>query len=244
GAIYSVFFDEDGKQILSGGAGGMLRRWQVDDGHEVGEPIRIEGGSIYAVSMSPDRRWLLLGQHLNVTLWDAQTHKKVLDIRGHTSTVFSVDISPDSTKFATGSGDKRAYIWSMTTGERLIGPLQHKYAVMAVRFSPAGERIATATGENGFIRIFNSENGHQLLSTPCRFIARVSSPLVWSADGRQLFAASYNEVKRIDTSSGSLLSKWSVPGGPRSSIVLSHNQRFAAIAAQGSLSFWDTATEQ
>ncbi|KAF8552374.1 hypothetical protein OG21DRAFT_1443645, partial [Imleria badia] len=246
--IFSVLFAEDGKQILSGGAEGKLRRWQVDDGHEVGEPIRIEGTQIYAASMSPDCRWLVLGQHPNVTMWDAQTHRKVLDIKGHTNSVFSVDISPDSTKFATGSADNQASIWSMTTGERLVGPLGHKYWVMAVRFSPAGDRIATATGQNGKhsynIRIFNSENGHQLLDMPFRFFLHISSPLSWSADGRQLFAASYNEAKRFDTSSGLLLGNWSIPGGSRTSIVLSHNQRFAAIAAQGSLSFWDTATEQ
>ncbi|KAF8554957.1 WD40 repeat-like protein [Imleria badia] len=197
--------------------------------------------------MSPDRRWLVLGlygHHPNATVWDTQTHQKVHDIHGH-SHLDSVDISADSTKFATASADYTASIWSMTTGKRLVGPLQHECYVMAVRFSPTGDRMATATGGGNYhIRIFDSENGHQLLSIPCRFISETALPLAWSADGRQLFAASYNEVKRFDTSSGSLLSKWSVPGGPRSSIILSRNLKFATIIAHESLSFWDTVTEK
>ncbi|KAF8554954.1 hypothetical protein OG21DRAFT_1439363 [Imleria badia] len=242
--IFSVMFAEDGKQILSGGAEGIIRRWQVDGGHEVGEPIHTEGAQIYAAAMSPDRRWLVFGLHQNPYLMvlDAQTHQKVPGINGHSNSVYMVDISPDSAKVATGGFDKQAFIWSMTTGERLLGPLQHDNGVVAVRFSPNGGRIATAADS---LRIFNSENGHQLFSIPCRFFTQTAVPLAWSADGSQLFAASYNEVKRFDTSSGSLLSKWSIPGGgPRTSIILSHNQKFAAIVAHGLLSFWDTAMQK
>ncbi|KAF8554956.1 hypothetical protein OG21DRAFT_1508243 [Imleria badia] len=235
----------------------MLRRWRVDDGHEAGEPIEAEGAKIYAAAVSPDGRWLVCGLkrsnsgdgRANVRVWDAQTHEKVLDIRGHTNAVFSVDISPDSTKFATGGGsaDKQAFIWHMTTGERLVGPLQHDGGVVAVRFSPNGDCIATATAGDKdspkSIRIYNSKHGQQLLDIPCRFYLGTSSAFAWSANGRQLFAASYSEVKRFDTSSGSLLSKWSVPGGGyTASIALSRNQNFSAVAAYDSLSFWDAST--
>ncbi|KAF8557544.1 hypothetical protein OG21DRAFT_1482211, partial [Imleria badia] len=198
--------------------------------------------------MSPDCRWLVLGLQKPpyVTVWDARTQQKVLDIDGHADSTTSVDVSSDSTKFATGSMDKMAYIWSTTTGGRLVGPLQHEHRVTAVRFSPTGDRIATAaaTSASGSIRIFNGENGHQLLLIPCRFTSLLSSPLAWSADGRQLFAASYNEANHFDTSSGSLLNNWSVPGGARASIVLSRKQRFVVIAAHQFLSFWDIATKK
>ncbi|KAF8556862.1 hypothetical protein OG21DRAFT_1495255 [Imleria badia] len=257
--IRSVLFAEDGKQVLSGSEEGMLRRWRVDDGHEVGEPIETEGAEIYAAAVSPDGRWLVCGLRridasdgrAEVRVWDAQTHKKVLDIRDHTNAVFSVGISPDSTKFATGGGsaDKQAFIWHMTTGERLVGPLQHDGGVVALRFSPNGDRIATATAVHlaalKSIRTYNSEDGQQLLEIPCRFYFRPSSALAWSADGRQLFAASYSEVKRFDTSSGSSLGEWSVPGGGyTASIVLSRSQKFSAVTAYESLSFWDTSTNR
>jgi WD40 repeat protein len=257
--VNSVFFVEDGKQVFSGGAEGMLRRWRVGDGHEVGEPISVGGQDIYAAALSPDRKWLVCGLLLvkphdgieRVGVWDAQTHEKVLNIKGHTDTAFSVDISPDSTKFATGGADKLAFIWSMTTGKRIVGPLQHDSSVVAVRFSPNGDRIATQTattletpGTTVSIRIYNSENGQQLLDIPFKLVGRyVSSPFVWSADGHQLFALSAGEAKCFDTSSGILLSEWPIHSkGKPTSVALAHNQKFIVASANKSLSFWDTST--
>ena len=258
--IYSVLFTKEGKQVLSGGDEGVLRRWRVDDGQEVGEPIRVEGAEIKAAAVSPNGKWLVAGlRRLNlkdgktdVRVWDARTHAKVLDIKGHTNTVFAVDVSPDSTKLATGSYDKTAYIWNIATGEQLVGPLKHENYVVAVRFSPNGDRVATATAaENSAdektaksIRIYDSNNGQQLVLFDIPFMAAaMMTSLAWTSDGRQLFAASYSRVKQFNTSSGSLLKGWPVPGGGwLGSVVLSRNQKFAVIVASKSLSLWDTST--
>ena len=120
--------------MLSGGDEGVIRRWRVDDGQELGEPIRFVGAEINAAAVSPDGKWLVAGLRRwclnagksNVRVWDAQTHAKVLDIEGHTNTVLAVDVSPDSTKLAMGSYDKTAYIWNIATGEQLVGPLKHE----------------------------------------------------------------------------------------------------------------------
>jgi WD40 repeat protein len=258
-SIHSVFFAEDGKQGFSGGAEGMLRRWRVGDGNEVGKPIQVGKHEIFAAALSPDRKWLVCGLRLvkphdgieNVGVWDAQTHEKVLDIKGHTSTVFSVDISPDSTKFATGGSDKLTFIWNMTTGKRIVSPLQHDNWVVAVRFSPNGDRLATQTATNSktpggpvSIRIYNSENGQQLLDIPFQLVGQyISSPFVWSADGRQLFALSAGEAKCFDTSSGILLSEWPIHSKKKTtSVTLARNQKFIVTSANKSLSFWDTST--
>ena len=134
----SLLFSQDGTQVLGGGGTdkpgsekGMLQRWRVDDGQEVGEPIRTEGAIILAAALSPDRRWLVGGLarrdsagegKANVVVWDAQTHEKVLDID---TPAISLNISPDSTTLATGLIGGSLCIWSITTGERLVGPLLH-----------------------------------------------------------------------------------------------------------------------
>ena len=261
-AVKSVLFTNDGKQVLSGDEEGMLRQWRVDDGQEAGKPFRAKG-EIYAAVLSPDGKWLACGlrpsqrltfRHVYARIWDARTHEKLLDIKDHTDTVFSVDISPNSTKLATGSADKTVFIWDIATGERLVGPLKHENCVVTVRFSPNGDRIATATAaENSkdektakWIRIYGSDNGQQLVLFDIPFmVARMATSLAWTLDGRQLFAATYSQVKQFDTSSGSLLKKWFVPGGGRlGSIVLSRNQKFVVVVAYESLSFWDTSTYQ
>ena len=261
--ILSVVFVEDGKQVLSGGEDGVIRRWRVDDGQEVGKPIPVEGTEIYAAAVSPDGKWLVCGLKrldfddgkTGVRVWDTQTHEEVLNINGHTNSVTAVDISPDSTKLATGSTDETACIWDITTGHQLVGPLQHENCVVAVRFSPNGDRIATATAaENSDdektakpIRIYDSGNGQQLVQFDVPFMVTcMVTSLAWTSDGRQLFAASYGQVKHFDTSSGSLLKEWPVPDGSWfGSVVLSRNQKFVVVTcASKSLSFWDTSTHQ
>ena len=172
----------------------------------------------------------------------------------HTDTVFAVDVSPDSTELATGSADKTTCIWNITTGKRLVGPLQHDGVVVAVQFSPKGDHIATATAaENNrdektakSIRIYKSEDGQQLVQFDVPFMNGGNmTSLAWTSDDRQLFAVSYSQVKHFDTSSGSLLRKWLVPGGGfTGSVALSRNQKFAVVVAFKSLSFWDTSTYQ
>lgn len=264
-AIHSVLFSEDGEHVLSSGLDEMIRRWRVDDGQEVGEPIRIKGEEIYVAVLSPDRRWLACGlkcypnsSRLSLTpdvmVWDAHTHEKVLDIRvmDHSTTITTmsaVDVSPDSTKIATGGSDKFVFIWSMATGERLVGPLPQDGLVVAVRFSPINDRIAIATAppsphaKESSIRIYDSGNGQRILEIPFQFNAYTSSPLAWSADSRQLFAAGSGEVKQFDSSSGTVLNKWSC-NGSAAAIVLSHNQKFIVISASRSLSFWDAVTHE
>ncbi|KAF8556859.1 hypothetical protein OG21DRAFT_1482770 [Imleria badia] len=257
GKIFSIAFTEDGKQVLSGGTEGFLRRWQVDDGREVEEAIQVEGGGeILSAALSPDRKRLVCGLgfpygnkgEARLGVWDAQTREKVLDIHDHTKGIFSVDVSPDSTKLATGARDKLAFIWSMTTGEQLVGPLRHDGVVVTVRFSPNGDRLATAVFKNPgaeSIRIYKSDNGHQLLDIPFAAQGHPVSALTWSAGGLQIFAIAFGEVKCFDTSSGALLSKWSVHNdeGP-TSIVLACNQKFVVVSASDSLSFWDTSTHK
>ena len=119
--------------------------------------------------------------------------------------------------------------------------------MVAVRFSPNGDRIATASAVDSenprSVRIYNSENGQQLLDISFQVQPHLSSPFVWSADGRQLFALSASEVKSFDASSGVLLSEWSIHGqGHSTSVALAHNQKFIVTSANKSLSFWDTST--
>ena len=256
--VRSLSFTKNGKQVLSSGIDGVIRRWRVADGQKVGKPIPTEGAEVFAAILSPDGKWLVyafqrLGdRRAEVRVLDARTHEKVFDIKDHKDRVPSVDISADSTRFATGSFDKSAAIWNMTTGELLVGPMQHEDVVVTVQFSPNGDRIATATAAENpddprtakSIRIYDSENGQLLFDIPFR-IWRLVTSLAWSSDGRQLFAASYSEAKCFDTLSRSLLIKWSVPGGGRvASVALSRNQKFVVIAAFNSLSFWNTSTHR
>jgi WD40 repeat protein len=229
-----------------GGTTDWIRRWRVADGQEVGQQTGIDMNDI---SVSNDGKWIVCGTTEGASVWDAGLQRKAVEVE-HTNFVGAVDVSPESTRFATGAGkhDRKATIWSITTGETLVGPLEHDSAVFGINFSPDGGHIATACLNS--IHIFDSYNGDQLITInnpfPDTYWAGLT-PIVWLSDGR-LFAMSEDLggiIKSFDTSSGSQLAEWHIHGRnseDSKSIAMCGNSRFIASSAGRSVSFWDTST--
>ena len=239
GWVWAVAFHPHGKHLFDGTDDG-IRRWRVEDGQELGKQTEM---TVYAISVSEDQKWIVCGTRNGATVWDAEFSEKVAEVEGG-EWVFSVDVAPDCTKFATGTQAGHATIWSITTREKLLGPLEHGDNVFGVRFSPDGGRLTTACYGDSTIRIFDVETGDQLISIDSNPIPTNSFlPIVWS--GQQLFAVSTDyKIKSFDSSAGSPLAEWQIhenDEGPMS-VALSTNGKFIASSAGRFISFWDTST--
>ena len=177
------------------------------------------------------------------SVWDEETHEKVIHVEG-TSTVYAVDVSPDSTRFATGINEAGS-IWSITSGQRLVGPLKHDNVVAGIRFSPDGERVATVG--NSDICIFDIHTGDELVTIKFDRSSWVGTALAWSSDGQRVFAASKdNTIRSFNTSTGSqLVESQILRDGTNDvpSLALAANSKFIATFTQNySISFLDTST--
>ena len=242
GSVWAVAFHSDGKHFFDG-TRNEVRRWRVADGQELGKQT---GMNLYAISVSKDEKWVVCGTTSGASVWDPELREKVVEVEGG-KWVFSVDIAPDCTKFATGTGTgqpRQVTIWNITTGEKLLGPLEHGDDVNGVKFSPDGGRLATACSDS-FIRIFDAHNGDQLITIENPIPADSFLPLAWLTHGHRLFAVSEDyEIKSFDSFTGSPLAEWQIhenDDGPRS-IALSANGKFIASSAGRFVSFWDTST--
>ena len=137
GRVHAVAFYGDGIHILSGNGDG-IRRWRFADGQEVGKRT---GMAVGAVSVSRDQKWIVCGTESGTSVWDGDMRdSEVIHVEG-TNWVYAVDVSPDSTRFATRSEDlesedigNTASVWSISNGERLVGPLKHDGEVTQIRF--------------------------------------------------------------------------------------------------------------
>ena len=236
GVVWAVAFQADGKHVLGGSDNG-IRRWRLADSQEVG---RQAGQELYAISVSKDGKWVVCGTDAGASVWDAEIQEKDIEVDGQKQ-VQAVDVSPDSTRFATGTLDGEGSIWSITTGERLVGPLKH-YQVNDIRFSPNGEQIATS-GFGISVRIFDSRNGDQLIDIDTAACAKLPiTPLAWLNDGQQIFVLSKDsKIKSFAASTGSQLAESPILDDNHS-ISLSGNGRFIATVADHAISFLDTST--
>ena len=239
---YSVAFSPDGKYLLSGGGNG-IQQWQVSDGQEVWRSV--ENEEVEVIALSRDHKWIVSGSREGATVWDARSHDRVH--RGPSSFVHTVDISLDSTEFATGTGStgtdpQSVSVWDITTGERLVGPLNHDGYVVGVKFSPNDNHIATFTQKH--IRVFDRRTGDQLIIIEHKAPSWCPiTPIIWSSDS-QLFAMSLGgKFKCFDMSTGSQLAEWRIHDDSNlMSIAISANNKFIASSADHSVSFWDTST--
>ena len=243
--IYSVAFLVDGNLIVSADVEGKIRRWRVQDGNEVGAPMDV-GSCVLSMAVSRDGKWVISGTNTGqVTVWNnAESHEEVTEFKGHSDWVCAVDVSPNGSKIATGSG-LTAHVWSLSTGHRLLGPFTHDFSLGAVKFSPDGRLFATATCHYKSVRIYDSHDGH-LVDFPIQVNWLYNGSLAWTSDNKQLFALSGNgNINCLDVSTGITLSKWPIHSNndPRC-IALASNGIFLAAFDKSSISFWDTTTHK
>ena len=244
--ISSVAFLTDGRHIVGGGSEHMIRRWQVEDGKEVGTPMDA-GSPICNIAVSRSGRWVVSGTRSGlVTVWNVKSDEKVSEFRGHSDWVRVLDVTSDGTRIATGSYDETVCVWSISTGQRLLGPLKHDSMVAAVKFSPDRRFIATATCWRDSLRIYDSQNGHLSVEFPIRVNSPFNQSLAWASDSKQLFALSlHGNIHCLDVSTGATRSQWLIHSSnePRC-IALAGNGTIIAASANSSVSFWDTTTHK
>ena len=192
-----------------------------------------------AISVSRDGKWVVCGTMAGASVWDAELREKVA-VAEAANEVGAVDVSPDSSRFATGT-DGEGNVWGITTGERLVGPLKCDARVNGVRFSPNGKQIAIS--DYAAVRIFDSRTGDRLIdiATFPRKIFPIT-PLAWPSDGQRIFVQSEDsKIKSFAASTGSRLAE--SPGlNDDHSISLSGNGKFIASVADHAVSFLDTCT--
>ena len=201
GAVARAAISPDGRRIATGtgpiGSNDLCQicLWDAKTGSPIGAPLKAQG-SVSALVFDPasGRRLFTGDDRFSLQVWDIEAQVEAFPaLKARSSGARGWTFSPDGARFAVGSEDYDAYVWSSKTGELLLPPLKHNGFVEAVAFSPDGTRLLT-TSDDGAARVWGIK-----LSVDTEPLLRMEAPILeakLSGDGRQLLIALQNGALR------------------------------------------------
>src|SRR5207248_214060 len=132
----------DGKRLIAWGKGPAVRVWDLEKTYPVVNP---KNGQ-------PRERW------------DAQTGDPLLILTGHTGYVAALAVSDDGQRIVSGGTDKLLNVWDGSTGAKLLTIKEHPDTVRCVAISPDKRRIASCVHGSYAIKVWDAEDGKELLA--------------------------------------------------------------------------------
>ncbi|MDP8956979.1 MAG: hypothetical protein M3N24_08485, partial [Actinomycetota bacterium] len=111
------------------------------------------------LDVSPDgTRFGTTGRDGTATVWETDTGKRLLTMRGHRGVVNDLAFSPSGRHVATAGSDGTVRIWDASSGQQTQVFVEHSGAVWGSAFSRDGKSLATI-GEDATVRIWDLETG-------------------------------------------------------------------------------------
>ena len=112
-----------------------------------------EGKEVYHLAYAPDgRTFATAGQDRMARIWDAETGKERLVLRGHEDEVDYVSFDPSGTRLVTAGDDATVRIWSATDGSSLKVLDRLPNPTVAALFTPDGRDVIAAARDGTVVR--------------------------------------------------------------------------------------------
>jgi WD40 repeat protein len=176
-----------------------LRIVSFPDG-AVRHTIDVAGRAIDAFTISPDGRFVAIGDHTGVlSVWATDSEKLVLDIRLPRYPGF-ITFSPDGATLATAAQGDPVRLIDVASGKTKATLGSPTGGTGALAFSPDGRRVATGDGDT-VVRVYDAVSGK--LSAENRDFLLVPLTVGFTADGASVIAASGDKVVMfVDAATG------------------------------------------
>ncbi len=259
----NLTFSSDGKRLAGFSRDGVAKVVDADTGMELhsftpGFDMQGLPNADERVVFSPDckrlahrpRNMFGEGPQLDppvITLWDVQTGKEVLALKGHAKPISGIAFSPDGKRLLSTSTDRTVKVWDGQTGQELLTRKANVTRPWGVAFSPDGKRLAALDGDA--VTVWD-------IQPPALGSIRSDANPSFSPDGKRVATASRSadqedavDVKVWDTQTGRQLRtlKGLLPGPARGGNVrvkFSPDGKRLAAAVHSTVKVWDAQTFQ
>ncbi|KAL7904387.1 hypothetical protein GGI35DRAFT_200886 [Trichoderma velutinum] len=152
--VYALETSKDGSLLASGGGGGTVRLWDLEQGVEVNN-FAGNGKAIFSIKISPDGRFLAEGgDGGDAFIWDlTKETPEIMTTLQHGSEIRGLALSSDGRYLVTG-GVPSLKIWDLESGTLLsdFGGLES--LVTSVSMTP-DDRWITAASSDGTVRFWD-----------------------------------------------------------------------------------------
>ena len=203
-----------------------------------GHLIRNGGGPVWAIALSPDERWVALGDSNGVIkIWDIATNELV-----------GAPLVPRRTIIRGASFDRgggrllswnrtEVYLWDVATRKRLLPVMPAGTDVITAIFSPDESRIASFATTRGEVRVFDAATGAQLGEPILGAHSTTFVPISFTADGRFLITQTppLPGAGNVAVSDTTGLLVWPVPPGSSGQPLPAWLARLASAVAGGEI---------
>lgn len=147
GHAYAVTFAPDGKRLLVGGFGGLIRVYDTDSWDEVGQHVHHDKSTNH-IAFAPDGdTFAVSSSDRTISIWQPDANEPTAILKGHRNTVMGLTWSADAKTLVSAATDSTIRIWDPGSPDSKPVTLKSPYRISAaVEFLPGDETLISAGG--------------------------------------------------------------------------------------------------